>query len=83
MLSPELEVRIKKNFDTALSFAETCTSCQGCVAICPTGALKTVTGAATPAFAQLLCTGCGLCREFCLDGAVRITAGRAGVDPDA
>jgi formate hydrogenlyase subunit 6/NADH:ubiquinone oxidoreductase subunit I len=76
MLSSELEGRIEKNFDSSVSFTETCTSCQGCVAICPTGALKTVTAEETPVFEQLLCTGCGLCREFCLDGAVRITAGK-------
>ena len=74
MLSSELEVRIRKHFDSSVSFTETCTSCQGCVAICPTGALQTESAEETPIFEQLLCTGCGLCREFCLDGAVRITA---------
>ena len=68
-LSPELEIRIRKHFDSYISFDETCTTCQGCVAICPTGALQTESSDMPPVFDQLLCTGCGLCREFCLDGA--------------
>ena len=71
-LSQELGVQIRKNFDSCVSFDENCTKCQGCVAICPTGALKTEVAEDPPIFEQLLCTGCGLCCEFCLDGAVRI-----------
>jgi Pyruvate/2-oxoacid:ferredoxin oxidoreductase delta subunit len=73
--SQELEVRIGEHFDPSIVFAETCTSCQGCVAICPTGALQTGLAETPPTFIQLLCTGCGLCHEFCLDGAVRVIAG--------
>ena len=80
MLSPELEVRTRKYFDAAVSFEETCTGCQGCVAICPTGALQTGLADMPPTFLQLLCTGCGLCREFCLDGAVQVTTGDIGVE---
>jgi formate hydrogenlyase subunit 6/NADH:ubiquinone oxidoreductase subunit I len=72
MLSPELEIRIRKRFDASVSFAEACTGCQGCVAICPTGALQTGLADMSPTFLPLLCTGCGLCHEFCLDGAVQV-----------
>ncbi len=71
-LSQELAVQIQKHFDSCVSFYETCTRCQGCVAICPTGALKTEVADETPLFEQLQCTGCGLCQEFCLDGALTI-----------
>lgn len=71
-LSRELEVRVSKHFDSCVSFDENCSACQGCVAICPTGALRTEESDRPPAFEQRLCTGCGLCCEFCLDGAVRI-----------
>lgn len=72
-LFPEWTVRIQQYFDSCVSFTDTCTGCQGCVAICPTGALQTIIDDESPAIEQLLCTGCGLCREFCLEGAVRIS----------
>lgn len=75
--SQELEVRIGEHFDSSIVFAETCPSCQGCVAICPTGALQTGFADMPPTFAQLLCTGCGLCSEFCLDGALQVTTGNS------
>ena len=71
-LSQELVVQLGKHFDTCVSFDETCKRCQGCVAICPTGALKTEAEDETPSFDHLLCSGCGLCSEFCLYEAVRI-----------
>lgn len=71
-LSQELEIRIRKHFDSYVSFEDNCTKCQGCVAICPTGALQTELSDIPPTFVQLLCTGCGLCSEFCSDGALRI-----------
>lgn len=70
--SRELAEQIRQHFDAQVTFGEVCTKCQGCVAICPTGALKTETEDETPIFDRLQCTGCGLCREFCLDGAVRV-----------
>jgi len=72
-LLPELEHQTRKHFDSCVSFDDTCTRCQGCVAICPTGAMKTDLPDTPPVFDQLVCTGCGLCVEFCLDGAVRIS----------
>jgi len=68
----ELAVRVGAHFDFAISFTDSCTSCHGCVAICPTGALKAGEAGMPPAFDPQLCTGCGLCREFCLDGALQI-----------
>lgn len=72
----ELEARIGKHFDSSVSFEDNCTGCQGCVAICPTGALQTAAAEETPLFGQSLCTGCGLCREFCMDGGVRLDPGK-------
>jgi len=74
-LSPEREARIRQHFDAYVSCDDSCTQCHGCVAICPTGALRSELPGTPPAFDRLLCTGCGLCREFCLDGAVRISTG--------
>lgn len=72
-LSHKSEVQVIKQFDSYASFGDACTKCQGCVAVCPTGALQTGQPDDTPTFDQRLCTGCGLCSEFCLDGAVRIS----------
>lgn len=71
-LSNELKTQIQKHFDSSMSFENTCTKCQGCVAICPTGALKTLSAEEIPVFDQLSCTGCGLCVEFCLDQGLRM-----------
>lgn len=73
-LSPELELQVGTHFDTCVTFDDSCTGCQGCVAICPTGALLTGVMDEQPVFDYLLCTGCGLCREFCLDHAVRVSS---------
>lgn len=72
-LSQELALQLGKHFDSNVAIEESCTKCQGCVAICPTGALKTELAEEMPMCEQLLCTGCGLCSEFCLDSAVRIS----------
>jgi len=73
-LPPPQELLLRKHFDSCMTFAETCTRCHGCVAICPTGALRSELPETPPVFEQRLCTGCGLCREFCLEGALRISA---------
>lgn len=72
-LSSEIALRICARFDSQADFNDTCTACQSCVSICPTGALQTGTIDAPPIFDRLLCTGCNLCAEFCLDGAIRIS----------
>ena len=71
--SHELEIRIGKYFDSCISITDNCTMCQGCVAICPTGAMRTEQSEKRPTFDKSLCTGCGLCHEFCLDEAVQIS----------
>jgi formate hydrogenlyase subunit 6/NADH:ubiquinone oxidoreductase subunit I len=71
-LARELSLRIGREFDSAGFFEDNCTDCQGCVAICPTGALRTSDSDSHPTFEQSACTGCGLCQEFCLDGALHI-----------
>jgi len=77
-LSIELAGRLHNQFDSCLTFADCCTKCHGCVAICPTGAIYANDSESPPAFDQLLCTGCGLCHEFCLEGAVRILPANKG-----
>lgn len=72
-ISGEFSGLLGKHFDSCVSFEENCTKCQGCVAICPTGALKADLPDTFPIIEHLLCTGCGLCREFCLDGAIRVS----------
>lgn len=76
-LTQELLCQVQKHFDFCVSFENSCTKCQGCVAICPTGALKTEQLNLVPTFDYLLCTGCGLCQEFCLDKAVRVSSGNS------
>jgi len=71
-LSIEQAALLGKRLDTSLSISEACSKCQGCVAICPTGALQNGASEAEPTFDPLICTGCGVCREFCMDAAIRI-----------
>lgn len=79
-LSRELQFRLSRKFDTRVSFGNSCTRCQGCVAICPTGALKSEQPDSLPTSDQLLCTGCGLCGEFCMESAIRISPLRSERD---
>lgn len=71
-LSPELRLLVNGRFDHLIAISGNCTACQGCVAVCPTGALLTDSPDDQPRFDQQRCTGCGLCAEFCLDGAVKL-----------
>ena len=68
-----LQGHLEKHFDSYVSFNESCFTCQGCVAICPTGALQTSSVEQAPIFERLGCTGCGLCAEFCLEQSLLIT----------
>lgn len=70
-LPEELQAAVKQ-FDHSIRFNTACSACQGCVAICPTGALISNGQEEHPAFLQDRCTGCGLCVEFCLDQAIRV-----------
>jgi len=65
---------IEQQHTHQLAFNENCSACQGCVAICPSGALTTVTRDQQPTFLQDNCTGCGLCIEFCLDQAIQLSS---------
>lgn len=71
-LSADQQERISRPFTHQITFSSDCSACQGCVAICPTGALTTTDRAQHPAFKQDHCTGCGLCVEFCLDQAISL-----------
>lgn len=67
----EAGVLIRGRYDHHIAISDNCTACQGCVAICPTGALLADSPDDRPRFDTERCTGCGLCVEFCLDGALR------------
>jgi ferredoxin len=71
-LSAAVDTRIREQFYCSIVCDETCSACQGCVAICPTGALQTEQSDAPPQFDQKLCSNCGLCAEFCLNEALQI-----------
>lgn len=52
---------------------DSCTSCKGCVGVCPTGALMPpVSSGAPPRVHEQSCTECGLCTAFCRSGSIRI-----------
>lgn len=71
-LSPEQDTLVRAHYCHQVVFSDNCTSCQGCVAICPTGALLADSPEDPPRFDRQRCTGCGLCMEFCLDDAVKL-----------
>jgi len=77
-LTPELRSRVLGRYGHQISFNDSCTACQGCVAICPTGALRTESPDDHPFFDQSLCTGCALCVEFCMDEALKLAGAERG-----
>ena len=68
--STEVNKNFGDSYDYHINWSETCNACQGCVAICPSGALCTEQPDTHPVFDNLLCTGCGLCVEFCMEEAI-------------
>jgi ferredoxin len=62
----------------------TCTACQVCATVCPTGALSFEQGDNVFAlhFAPLACTGCGLCTQLCAPGALRPASSLPYADAD-
>ena len=71
-LADEMKGPLLGRFEHRISFSDSCTACQGCVAICPVGALSTGTPTDHPQFDPQRCTGCRLCVEFCLEGALKL-----------
>lgn len=71
-LADEVKIPLLGRYEHQISFSGSCTACQGCVAICPAGALSTNTPTDHPQFDPQRCTGCGLCVEFCLDGTLEL-----------
>lgn len=69
-LSPETVRLVHDRFSRQTYVSDRCTACQGCVAICPAGALLTDSPDGRPRFDPQRCSGCNLCGEFCLDGAI-------------
>jgi ferredoxin len=65
----------------ALRVAATCTACQVCATVCPTGALALTADGETFAlqYAPLACTECGLCTPLCAPQALE-AAGRIRYD---
>lgn len=60
---------LENRFSGRVIFAETCSACQACAAVCPTGALRKNHEHPdnAPIFTATDCTSCGLCVEFCQD----------------
>ncbi len=71
-LPAQLAGLVLGRYGHSIAISGSCTACQGCVAICPTGALLTDSPDDRPQFDQKRCSGCSLCVEFCLDGALRL-----------
>lgn len=69
-MAPELQQPVHRCCNSSIRFSSACTACQGCAAICPTGALSSESSEVHPVFFTERCTGCGLCVEFCLDAAL-------------
>lgn len=64
-----------------LSVAATCTACQVCANVCPTGAILFAADGETFSlqFAPLACTDCGLCLQLCAPQALQ-PAGKLAYD---
>jgi formate hydrogenlyase subunit 6/NADH:ubiquinone oxidoreductase subunit I len=73
-LPAEMGILVRDRYDHQITISGSCTACQGCVAICPSGALFTDSLGEQPQFERQRCTGCRLCVEFCLDGAVKLVS---------
>lgn len=71
-ITADAGVLIRGRYDHHIAISDNCTACQGCVAICPTGALLADSPDDRPRFDAERCTGCALCVEFCLDGAMKL-----------
>lgn len=69
----EPDSHVLGRFNHHIAISGSCTTCQGCVAVCPTGALLADSTDGRPQFDQQRCTGCRLCVEFCLDGALMLS----------
>ncbi|MEG2931099.1 MAG: glycyl-radical enzyme activating protein, partial [Ruthenibacterium sp.] len=54
-----------------LHFANKCTACGTCAAVCAQGAPQLVSGK-KPQFDRAKCTACGLCAQSCPAGALRL-----------
>lgn len=71
-LANEVKIPLLGRYEHQISFSGSCSACQGCVAICPSGALSTDTPTDHPQFDPQCCTGCRLCIEFCLEDALEL-----------
>lgn len=68
--------RFLAQFHHELQFAEACTLCPRCAAVCPTGALKRnfEEGFGRLDFSAALCTGCAVCVDFCPSDALSLVS---------
>ena len=67
------EQRKSAHYFPAMTASTTCTACEMCANVCPTGALAfaTVAGRFSLSFTPTSCTECGLCVELCTVDALR------------
>lgn len=68
---PEAEV----SFTSQKFIEESCTNCQICYRICPTGALSSNTKFSLIHFDAMLCVKCRLCHDVCEPGAIQLQSG--------
>lgn len=73
---PEIQQRVADQLFGQISFTTTCTTCSGCIGVCPTGAIDPAEeDKSPPVFNRNLCVGCGSCQAFCLKEGVQLVAG--------
>ena len=72
---PEIQQRVSEQLFGQISFTETCTECNGCVGVCPTGAIGSAEeDRSPPVFDRNLCVGCGCCQALCRKQGVQLVA---------
>ncbi len=76
LVEPDLRERLLSKAYYSFYGSELCHTCQSCIGMCPTGALKVEDDVML--FNTSLCIGCNLCEEFCVHQAARLEKGYIG-----
>lgn len=82
-VSGEVYRGILRNYYYNVTVDGSCNNCFACVAMCPTGALKSCGDESDTGllFNTSLCSGCGLCASFCRNNSIFMEQGFSGHDP--
>lgn len=72
-----------RNYYYNVTVDKSCNNCFACVAMCPTGALRSYGNKSDTGllFNTSRCSGCGLCASFCRNNSVLIEEGFSGDSP--